>query len=205
MAFEIMEHKWVRTLKCRPAYVWQATNFTWLKLDKRNPAQDMFSVPFHCEKSWCTEFYFLKEGRYCPLRYSDNKWDVLSVGNWTVFQQTCILVPALYQTTCPGFWGLRCLGSSPLDISACAFMWSMSAFGNKEVLISLPFSFFHVKKGTHVLNWRQWITVRSYRDLRKSIVSDFIKNQKLMECLLGNMSLWQWHQIRNQNPAGRVA
>lgn len=30
--------------KCRPTDVM-------IKLDERNPAQDMFSVPFHCEKS----------------------------------------------------------------------------------------------------------------------------------------------------------
>lgn len=144
MAFEIMEHKWVRTLKCRSTNVWQTANYTWLKLNERNPAQDILCPLSLWEILMCSVLFSEKGGVLSLVLL----WQVvLSVGNWTMFQQTCIPVPALSQTTCPGFWELNCLGSSPLDTSAFTFMWSTSAFGNNGVLISLHFSLFHVKKG----------------------------------------------------------
>lgn len=110
--------------KCRPTDVM-------IKLDERNPAQDMFSVPFHCEKSLVLQLQQMRCFECRQLYY---------------VQQTCVLVPALSQTTYQGFWALSCLGSSPLDTSACAFMWSISAFGNKECLSPCTLVSFMLKK-----------------------------------------------------------
>lgn len=110
--------------KCRPTDVM-------IKLDERNPAQDMFSVPFHCEKSLVLQ---LQQMRCFECRQLDY-----------VSTNLCSC-PSFVPNYYPGFWALSCLGSSPLDTSACAFMWSISAFGNKECLSPCTLVSFMLKK-----------------------------------------------------------